>query len=273
MRATTRTTRCSASTLLALAALVLSAGTAGAWSDGHCGSSSECNDRNACTTDVCTASHDCKHTAIAGCRPCDDVSDCTEGDKCTIDTCEAGVCKRESVVCTASDQCHVAGTCNPATGSCNNPKKTNGSTCNDGNGCTQTDTCQNGTCTGGNPVVCTALDQCHDCGSCNPQTGVCSTPAKPNGTPCNDGNACTPTDTCQAGTCSGMSIPGCEVCSTPADCNDQNACTVDVCASGVCGHATIADCEPCGGDGDCSDGNGCTTDTCAVGVFMKWSMV
>ena len=32
---------------------------------------------------------------------------------------------------------------------------------NDGNVCTQTDTCQGGICVGSNPVVCTASDQCH----------------------------------------------------------------------------------------------------------------
>ena len=55
----------------------------------------------------------------------------------------------------------------------------------------------------GNPVVCTASDQCHDVGTCNTSTGVCSNPPKANGTACSDGNSCTQTDTCQAGTCTG----------------------------------------------------------------------
>ena len=33
------------------------------------------------------------------------------------------------------------------------------SACSDGNGCTQTDTCQSGACVGANPVVCTASDK------------------------------------------------------------------------------------------------------------------
>src|SRR3989442_1478627 len=62
---------------------------------------------------------------------------------------------------------------------------------------TQTDTCQNGSCVGANPVVCTA-DQCHDPGTCNPATGVCSAPTnKTNGTACNDGDACTQTGSAQ----------------------------------------------------------------------------
>mgnify|MGYP007099124517 CR=1 FL=1 len=63
--------------------------------------------------------------------------------------------------------------------------------CNDGNACTQSDTCEAGACTGANPVVCSALDQCHDAGMCDPMTGVCSNPVKANGSACDDGNACT----------------------------------------------------------------------------------
>src|SRR6185369_4577892 len=99
------------------------------------------------------------------------------------------------------DQCHVAGTCDPATGACTNPNKANGSSCNDSDACTQTDTCQAGTCTGNNPVSCTAQDQCHVAGTCDSATGMCTNPNKADGSSCNDGDACTPTDTCQAGTC------------------------------------------------------------------------
>src|SRR5207247_2507326 len=116
----------------------------------------------------------------------------------------AGACVGTNpVVCTASDQCHGGGACNPATGTCSNPAKPDGSDCDDGNACTQTDTCQAGACVGTNPVVCAASDQCHTAGTCNPATGACSNPAKPDGASCNEGNACTRTDTCQAGACVG----------------------------------------------------------------------
>src|SRR4051812_44655442 len=77
-----------------------------------------------------------------------------------------------------------------------------GSPCDDGNACTQTDTCQGGACVGSNPVTCTALDQCHAPGTCNPGTGVCTNPVRTDGTPCSDGNACTINDFCVAGVCS-----------------------------------------------------------------------
>jgi hypothetical protein len=49
--------------------------------------------------------------------------------------------------------------------------------------------------------VCSALDQCHTVGTCEPSTGQCSNPAKDDGTPCDDGQQCTPEETCVAGTC------------------------------------------------------------------------
>jgi hypothetical protein len=83
------------------------------------------------------------------------------------------------VVCSALDACHLAGTCNSATGQCSNPLAPDNTPCNDANACTQSDVCQAGTCTGTSPVVCAAQDACHAAGSCDPQTGACSNPAQP----------------------------------------------------------------------------------------------
>jgi hypothetical protein len=192
-------------------------------------------------------------------------------------------------VCTALDQCHDAGVCDPQSGTCSNPAKPNGAGCNDNNACTQTDTCQGGSCSGASPVVCTALDQCHDAGVCDPQSGTCSDPAKPNGTGCNDNNACTGTDTCQSGSCTGANPvvcvgdqchdagvcnPSTGTCSTPSKpdgttCDDGQACTVgDVCTGGTCGGG------PACGDGVvqsgcgeiCDDGPGNGTNQCCSGT-------
>src|SRR5207247_496833 len=124
---------------------------------------------------------------------------CNDGDGCTqTDTCQGGSCTgTNTVVSTAQDQCHNAGTCDPTTGLCSNPAKLDGAACNDVDACPHTDTCQGGSCTGTNPVVCTAPDQCHHAITCDPATGQCSNPAKPDGAACNDGDACTQTDTCQ----------------------------------------------------------------------------
>ncbi len=121
---------------------------------------------------------------------------CTDGNACTqTDTCQTGTCTGSNpVTCTASDQCHVAGTCNPIDGTCSNPVKGDGTSCIDGNACTQTDTCQTGICTGSNPVTCTASDQCHVAGTCDSTSGACSNPPKADGSACAGG-------TCQSGTC------------------------------------------------------------------------
>jgi hypothetical protein len=96
-----------------------------------------------------------------------------------------------------TDQCN-------AVGGCVHPF--NSLPCDDGDACTQTDTCQSGACSGANPVVCTATDQCRDVGICNPGTGTCSHPALPDGTACDDANVCTQSDTCQAGVCQGANF-------------------------------------------------------------------
>ncbi|MBZ5637409.1 MAG: Ig-like domain-containing protein [Acidobacteriia bacterium] len=147
--------------------------------------------------------------------------DCDDGDPCTQDSCSAGVCAHSPIVCVASDPCHLAGVCNPETGVCSNPAKADGSACDDGNACTRRDGCQSGVCTGADPVVCRALDPCHDVGICDPATRVCSNPAKADGAACDDRNACTANDVCTGGTCGGT--PG------------------DTCPSFVCGEHEGAD--------------------------------
>jgi hypothetical protein len=83
----------------------------------------------------------------------------------------------------------------------------NTASCDDGNACTQSDSCQAGTCIGASPVICTASDQCHVTGMCDPGTGTCSNPARADGTACNDGSACTASDTCISGVCVGGPPP------------------------------------------------------------------
>ncbi len=212
---------------------------------------------------------------------CDDDNACTQ-----TDTCQAGTCTGANpVTCSALDQCHVAGVCDPGTGACSNPNEANGTACNDGDACTQTDTCQAGTCTGANPVTCAALDQCHVAGVCDPGTGVCSNPSKADGSACSDSNACTQTDTCQAGTCTGANPvtcsaldqchvagvcdPGTGACSNPNEangtaCNDGDACTqTDTCQAGTCTGANPVTCsapDECHEAGTCSPGTGlCST--------------
>jgi len=219
-----------------------------------CMASNQCHDVGTCNTGTGTCSNPPKPNGTV----------CSDGNACTqTDTCQAGACTGANPVeCMAQDQCHDAGTCNTATGTCSNPVKADGSMCNDNNGCTQTDTCQAGACTGANPVVCTAMDQCHDVGTCDAANGMCSNPAKADGTMCNDNNACTQTDTCQAGSCTGANPV---VCSASDQCHNAGTCDP---ASGMCSNPAKADGAPC------NDANACTQlDTCVAGTCTGASPV
>ena len=240
-----------------------------------------CNDGNTCTADGCDPATGCRHTVLADLTACNDGNLCTQSDRCLNGTCIGS----NPIVCTAQDQCHVAGTCSPQSGVCSNPAAADGSSCNDGNACTQTDTCQTGTCTGANPIVCAAPDQCHQAGVCDPATGTCSYAPKADGTACNDGNGCTQSDTCQAGVCTGSNpvvctaLDQCHVagtcdpqtgtCSNPnkvdgTTCNDDNACTLsDTCQAGTCTGANPVVCsalDQCHEAGVCNPATGvCST--------------
>jgi hypothetical protein len=109
-------------------------------------------------------------------------------------------------------------------------------------------------CSPGPP--CKAADACHSAGVCDPTTGTCTSPPVPDGTFCDDGNACTHVDTCIQGTCVG-GMPA--VCARPAACQhgvcdpttgmctfapspDNTACNGGICISGVCQFAQQGDC-------------------------------
>jgi hypothetical protein len=242
-----------------------------------------CRGNDDCCARLCARDATGRHV----CR-CGSATDCPPPtNKCLAATCAGGVCGTAvGVVCAAIDQCHLPGTCLPATGTCTNPAKQDGAACDDGDQCTRTDTCQAGVCVGGNRVVCPTPDQCHTAGACDPRTGLCSNPNATDGTACDDGNKCTRTDTCRNGVCVGsnpvacMAQDQCHVagicdpktgaCSNPTKgngtrCDDGNACTSgETCTAGVCGGGT-----PVADGTACNDGNACTqTDTCRNGVCV-----
>jgi hypothetical protein len=247
---------------------------------------------------VCTALDQCHQvgtcnasTGLCSDPPAPNGSSCNDNDACTqTDECQSGVCTGlDPIVCSGPESCY--GTCNPANGECTGDPKPNGTPCTDGSACTQTDACSSGLCVGGDPVVCTPLDNCHLLGTCDPQSGVCSQPLKPNGASCDDGNVCTLADSCTAGTCQGLEMMNC--CLTDSDCNDGRACTEDRCVEHDCMHLPFDD--RCGGGAECNvavcgpqdpnadadgcvlrpadenaycteDANPCTTDACRDGT-------
>ena len=136
-------------------------------------------------------------------------------------------CQCSGVTCASPDQCHLAGTCDPATGQCSNPPAPDGTVCDDNNACTRTDTCRGGVCEGANPTTCTAAGRCQVAGECEPATGRCVSVRAPDSTSCDDGNPCTKNDACQGGVCLGDPI------GPPPDLND------DVTLSKLDGVATL----------------------------------
>ncbi len=210
---------------------------------------------------------------------CDaDGDGCTEGDFCQAGECIAGTAPDCSGV---ADECND-GVCHSVSANefvCEKQPKTNGSQCDDGNLCTQTDYCQNGVCLGSNAVVCAAPDQCHEAGTCDPATGLCSNPNKPNGSQCDDGQFCTDGDYCQSGICRSGSARN---CSAYADeCNDgvcnesADRCEASPKSAGTsCGNSSSSQCDnpdTCDGAGNCesnfvSSGTNCDDGSyCNVG--------
>jgi len=206
------------------------------------------SDDNPCTTDTCNASGSCQHTHNSD--ACDDGAYCTVGDEC-----HGGVCRGVVRDCSSlADACNQ-GACNEIAGRCEAQPLDDGSSCDDGDACTASDACLSGACIGSHPVTCTALDDCHVVGVCNPVTGLCSHPQAANGTPCSDGNGCTVDDRCSAGTCiadphcgDATMQPSCgESCDDGAD-NGSNACCSAVCE--------VVDGD---GDGVCDRDDPCTS--------------
>ena len=100
-----------------------------------------------------------------------DGTTCNDGDACTQnDVCQAGQCQGTAVTCAAPDQCHEAGTCDPGTGLCTYAQKQDGTSCDDGNACTEHESCRAGHCVGGTAISCADSDAC-TVDTCNPTTG------------------------------------------------------------------------------------------------------
>jgi MYXO-CTERM domain-containing protein len=95
-----------------------------------------CDDANPCTTNACDPAIGCVFEA-------DDEATCSDGDACTSDdACSNKVCAGTPVACAALDECHVAGTCDPETGKCDDPRADDGTECNEGG----PGTCDEGKC-------------------------------------------------------------------------------------------------------------------------------
>jgi hypothetical protein len=192
----------------------------------------DCDDNNECTTDSCDpATGNCVHTKQTGtscdtgnkctadlcdngvckqgevnvtcpqCQVCDTTTgtcknvengtSCEDGDVCTLgDTCQGGTCKSGPIkTCNECQVCADVG--GVATCVANTSK--NGTSCNDNLGCTTSDKCQDGVCTG--TSTCTGrMSFC--CGVGTTRVGTCQ---RPPGDDCSQNNQCC--NACVSGKC------------------------------------------------------------------------
>jgi hypothetical protein len=109
----------------------------------------------------------------------------------------------------------------------------------------------------------TVIGICGACSTCDTMLLVCV--QEPEGTRCDDNNACTETESCQPdGTCGGGTpIPDCVACQQNDDCLDSDPCTDDICDLNVCTHEPGGDGNACDDSDPCTLGDRCTDGTCS----------
>jgi hypothetical protein len=205
----------------------------------------DCDDKNPCTTDSCDIAKGCTQVADDG-KPCEDDNPCTLGDVCQTGQCEPGAPK----VCATPDGCTTA-KCSLQSGTCKYGEAPAKTPCDDGLPCTAQDACSGGSCQG-QPKVCDDANPCTE-DYCDSKQGCA---VKPQGAlPCDDGNACTGPDLCEAGGCSGKSKA----------CDDNNLCTADSCdPSSGCSHLPVS--AACDDGNPCTQGDGCAQGQCVAGA-------
>ncbi|MEC9071413.1 MAG: hypothetical protein VX938_03500, partial [Myxococcota bacterium] len=196
-----------------------------------------CDDENPCTEDGCDEeAGGCVNTPVDG--ECDDGDACTDGDLCADGGCFGG----EPLNCDDENPC-TNETCSPDAG-CEYSNVLNGAGCDNGDPCGAVQECQSGECVA---IVETDCDDDNPCtvDGCEPGEG-CYHLNSADGKPCEDGNACTDADSCQAGVCAGGDAISCD---DGEFCNGVETCEADTgCTSGS---------AP-----DLDDGNDCTLDAC-----------
>lgn len=193
-----------------------------------------------CQTAVCL-SGSCTVTASADGSPCSDGIECTKNDSCAAGKCVFG---------TNTCQCLKDADC---------ANKEDGNFCNGTLYCdTVSHTCLTNPATA---VSCPSVDDT-DCvkNTCQPKTGICQLSSVKDNTACDDGDECTLSEVCKAGSC--VSPASKCACKVNADCiaqDDKNQCNgtlyCDV-LSGSCktNPATVVTCA--------GDDTACTKNTC-----------
>ncbi len=189
---------------------------------------------------------------------------CSDGNACNgLETCVNGACTAgEPVTCDNPPICRssLGASCDPQTGQCNYPITPNGTSCSDGNACNGLETCVNGACTAGDPIICDNPPICRSSlgASCDPQRGQCNYPLVSNGTSCSDGNACDGLEICVNGACTA---------GNPVTCDNAPICRSSLGAScdpqtGFCNYPLSSDGSPCEDSDVCTIQEACHSGEC-----------
>src|SRR5262249_37998522 len=139
----------------------------------RCSTATQCDDGDACTTDVCESSV-CGSFVVPDCKHCTTAADCDDGNTCTTETCDAGVCGHRAVAgcrpCTTATDCNDGNPCTSdvcgASRSCELTtiagcrRCTTATDCDDDNACT-TDVCAGGVCQA-HPIEGCGAEVCND---------------------------------------------------------------------------------------------------------------
>ncbi len=204
---------------------------------------------------------------------------CSDGDACTLgDQCLSGLCLGDAKDCGKSVIACWSVTCDPTDGKCNTGPDAllDGTPCADDLFCTVDGACAAGTCASA-PRDCSGAAGTCQVAVCDEGNDACAPVPADDGSPCSDGQGCTTSDVCVAGSCVGLgtlscsqldgpchigecseAVGGCTATPRPenADCSDGSTCTTgDACKNGEC----------IGGAVDCSH----LTSGCAVGVCTQ----
>ncbi|MFT7622068.1 MAG: hypothetical protein ACI9WU_001235, partial [Myxococcota bacterium] len=202
-----------------------------------------CFDDNPCTDDVCSGG-ECTFTATD--NPCDDGNPCTGSDACSEGVCTGDGASAEGEDCKGANLCTEIGVCDGAGECAYNAAKAVDCTGLAGD-------CADAACSGatGACVVTPKTGDCDDDNACT-QNDACDATATCFGTPvtCDDGQGCT-VDSCDTQT-------GCANVANDAVCDDDNPCTTDAC--------TDEGCISTATDGPCDDGDSCTLNDVCTGV-------
>jgi len=205
------------------------------------GTSAAVDDPPSCTGTSSCYSGQCRRDNGAACN--------ADGD-CGSNNCECG-----DATCTAGGKKCAAASCGVCeytlTGSACDGDLAPSVTCNDGNACTRTDTCQGGSCVGSNPVSCTSTRGCEQpTGSCNTSDGSCTFAPRGSGYLCR----------ASAGVCDVGETCGAAAGDCPADAKSTTLCRD---SAGECDVADFCDGSGnnCPGDTKRNSGFGCTADS------------